>query len=104
MKHNYKKQLQSLFSQLCITINFPEKSEWDENKKQYKTDWLKLDYNPVYGGYRIDVVNKDSTKSFFVFSSRFTAKEMIAFIQGFLTCSDKLFRPSSSDKFFRPYR
>lgn len=45
---------------------------------------LKLDFNGIYGGYRIDMINEDTSESFFHFSSRFSTKEMTSYIQGLL--------------------
>lgn len=74
------KQLKSLFSQLCMELKI---NNFNENPIYTKRS-LKLDFNSVYGGYRIDYVNKDTSESFYIFSSRFIRKEMIALIQGLL--------------------
>lgn len=73
-------QLTSLFSQLCIRVKL---NNFNENHT-YSVESLKLDFNSAYGGYRIDRVHTSTAESFFFYSSRFTRKEMIAFIQGLL--------------------
>ena len=77
---NRKKQLKSLFSQLCMELelnNFNENADY--NKKS-----LILDFNSVYGGYRIDTIKGDGStgEGFYIFCSRFQLGEMISFIQG----------------------
>jgi hypothetical protein len=77
MKSN---QLNSLFNQLCLTLNIPNYNDI----KDYSKKSLKLDYNAIYGGYRIDVVLTNTAEDFFSYSNRFSKKEMIAYIQGLL--------------------
>lgn len=71
------KQLKSLFSQLCYTLDMQESKE---------KDYLILDHNSIYGGYVIMIVHptKHYSQSHFIFSSRMSSKEMVAMIQGML--------------------
>ena len=75
------KQLKSLFSQLCLWVNLPN---YNEIKPTRGIKCLKLDFDSIYGGYRIDIVHEDTSESFFHFSSRFSQKEMAAHIQGLI--------------------
>lgn len=74
------KQLKSLFNCLCMELKI---NNFNDNPI-YTCKSLKLDHNSIYGGYRLDYVNPDTSESFFIFSSRFTPKEMTALIQGLL--------------------
>ena len=78
-------QLKSLFSQLCLHL---EINNFNENHT-YSVESLKLDFNSLYGGYRIDRVHTNTSVSFFFYSNRFSKKEMVAFIQGLLVGLDK---------------
>jgi hypothetical protein len=59
-------------------------NNYNENPT-FKVRSLRLDYNPTYGGYRLDYVNTDTSESFFIFSSRMSNKEMSALIQGLIS-------------------
>ena len=77
-----KKRIQSLFNQLCLEMglnNFNENPDY--NKKS-----LYMDFNSIYGGYRIDTIKGDGStgQGDLVYSSRFSNKEMASFIQGIL--------------------
>lgn len=50
----------------------------------YSNEFIKMDYNPSYGGYRMDVVLKGTAERFFSDMGRRTAKEMIAYLQGLI--------------------
>ena len=78
-----KKQLFSLFSQLCDTLGYNNLS--DNSKYRAPSRYakgLKLDFNSVYGGYSIRIVNENTSEDFFCYSSRTELKETISFIQG----------------------
>ncbi len=79
---NRQKQLKSLFSQLCMELDL---NNFNKNP-DYTKKSLKLDFNSVYGGYRIDTIKGDGTtgEGFFIFSSRFSLGEMISCVQGIL--------------------
>ena len=79
---NRKKQLSSLFSQLCMTL---EVNNMNDNH-DYNKKGLIMNFNSVYGGYRIDTISGDggTGEGHFCFSSRFSLGEMISFVQGAL--------------------
>lgn len=77
---NRRKQLKSLFSQLCMELEINNMNE----KSTHEVESLKMDFNSIYGGYRIDIVHTNTSESFFQFSSRFTLAEMISYVQGLL--------------------
>lgn len=81
---NQVKRIQSLFNQFAMTIGQPTDAVFNNETKRYNRQFLKLDFNSTYGGYRIDWVNKDTGESFFNFSSRFSNKEMSAYLQGLI--------------------
>jgi hypothetical protein len=57
---------------------------FNELKRELKRDDLKMDFNSIYGGYRIDIVNKDTSENFFYLNNRISKKEMISHLQGIL--------------------
>lgn len=72
------KDLQLLFERLVEVVKL------DDNHHLY------LDYNPYYGGYRIDIVdNKTGGCGDFGGLTRKSNKEMIAFIRGYLLALNK---------------
>ena len=79
---NEKKRLMSIFGCLCYDLNL---NNFNENAN-YNLKSLKMDFNSIYGGYRIDTIKGDGStgEDFFIFSSRFKLKEMISMIQGIL--------------------
>ena len=78
-----KKQLLSLFSQLCYTLGYNNLSEKSTYKAPFKfKKGLKLDFNSIYGGYNIRIVNENTSEDFFCYSNRVSQKEIISFIQG----------------------
>lgn len=79
---NEKKRLMSLYSQLCMELGL---NNFNENPN-YNLKSLKMDYNSVYGGYRIDTLEGDghTGEGFFLYSSRYILKEMIPLVQGIL--------------------
>ena len=81
---NKQKRIKSLFEQFAMTIDVPTISAWDKETKTYNHKFLKLDFNSVYGGYRLDWVNEDTSESFFYFSNRFSNSEMSSFLQGLI--------------------
>ena len=79
-----QKRLQSLFEQFCDTLGYKTSAEWNAKTKKYSNKFLRLDFNNAYGGYRLDWVNENSSESHFYFSSRFSNKEMAAYLQGLM--------------------
>ena len=74
-------QLNSLFNQFC---NINELPNYGELKTTKGIKSLKLDFNSVYGGYRIDIVNEDTSEGFYNSSARVQKKIMVAYLQGFI--------------------
>lgn len=69
-------KLKQVFNQLEEAVNPTLKN----------CEYIKLDFNSIYGGYRLDIVepNNGHAERFFHLSSRVSNKEMIAFIEGYL--------------------
>jgi len=59
-------------------------AKWMPRKRCYSRRYLKLDYNPVYGGYRLDWVNKNTSESFFSTATRKSAREMYSYLWGLI--------------------
>ena len=51
---------------------------------------LKLDYNSIYGGYRLDIVMPSNgfAERFLDSSSRISSREMVAYIKGYLKAKE----------------
>lgn len=79
-----QKRLYILYEQFADLAGYKTTATWDKDKKEYSNEYLKLDHNSIYGGYRLDIVNKNSSESFFSFSSRFSNKEMASYLQGLI--------------------
>lgn len=78
------KQLKSLFGQLASELKMPTSAKFDQVKKEYEHEWLKLDFAPLYGGYRLDIVEVGTGERYYSYSNRLSAKEMVCYIQGIL--------------------
>ena len=76
-------EIKRLFEIFAKEVNMQTESEFIKGKG-YKNDFLKIDFNSIYGGYRIDKVHKDTSESFFSESKRMGKKEMIAYLKGLL--------------------
>lgn len=75
------KQLEKLFSQLCIALNM---QNHNEKGNDGVNDSLLLDYDSIYGGYIIDIVHPNTSQTAFIFSNRKKYNEMVSLIQGLL--------------------
>lgn len=78
MKTDY---INELFDKFCKINNMPNYNTLS-NTKGIKC--LKLDFNSIYGGYRINLVNEDTSESFWNSSARVQKKIMVAYLQGFI--------------------
>lgn len=80
--------VKNLFIRFCEVYNLKTSAETrDKNPEQktyYSNDFIKLDYAPHYGGYRLDVVEKHTGERFFETSNRVSAKEMTAYLRGLI--------------------
>ena len=77
-------RLFDLFQQLAESVNLPTKGNFDMKSRWYKEKWLHLDFNSIYGGYRLDLVHESTGESFFDGADRRSLKEMLAYLEGFL--------------------
>lgn len=80
-----KSIIQNAFNLFCKVYNLRTEGETtnSENPKEpfYKEAFVKMDY---WQGYRITIVNKDTSESNPFGSGRKTAREMYEYIQGLL--------------------
>lgn len=77
------KEIMNLFNQLALKLNMPTSAEHIRGKG-YANEFLKMDFNSIYGGYRLDVVEKSTGERFFDGSSRMSKSEMISYLRGLL--------------------
>jgi hypothetical protein len=77
------KEVVILFEEMAKQLNMPLTAKF-ESGKGYDRAFLKLDYAPIYGGYRIEVIQKSTGSNDFDGLSRKPKKEMIAYIRGVL--------------------
>ena len=77
------KTTKQLFERFTEMAKLPTKSEFTAGKG-YKNSFLKLDYNPVYGGYIIMEVLQTTGENFFDSSNRLKNSEMQAYIRGLI--------------------
>ena len=76
------KKVNNLFDKLCSELKVENYNELKSSKVEKRA--LKLDHNSVYGGYRIDWVNPNTSEDFFSKSERLSNKEMVVYIEGLL--------------------
>lgn len=86
-----KKQLDDLVKVISIMTNIPN-SRSDAEKKE-KSEFLALDYAPIYGGYRLVLVSMPSFSHSGIFGgtgceARRSAGEMLSFLQGIIAGID----------------
>ena len=77
------KEIKNLFELLASELGIPTDSEYVKGKG-YKNEFLKLDFNSIYGGYRLDIVQKNTGGRFFTISERLGKKEMAEYLRGFI--------------------
>lgn len=82
-------QVKQLFETFCKAYNLKTSATTiRENPEQttfYSNDFIKMDFNPHYGGYRMDIVTKGTGERFFDSSERRTKSEMVAYLRGLIT-------------------
>jgi hypothetical protein len=78
-----KELVKYLFADACKLLKMPTTSERGTNT-YYKNEYLKLDYNSIYGGYVIRKVLKGTGEQDFDGSTRKTLKEMISYLRGLI--------------------
>jgi hypothetical protein len=77
-----------LFHRFCKVYNLRTTSEItgdNTSKDFYKEPFISLEF---YQGYRITIVNTNSSESYFDSAGRKTASEMCAFLSGLLQAKD----------------
>ena len=79
-----KKIIDSRFAYFCKLANIPTSATWDKEKREYSHQFLKVDHNSVYGGYRLDWVHIGTGESFFDSWSRMSSKEMFSYLNGLI--------------------
>jgi hypothetical protein len=88
-----KKDVQRLFETFCEVYNLKTSATTRQDnpaqKDFYSNEFIKLDYNPIYGGYRLDVVQTGTGERFFDNASRMSAKEMVCYLRGLLAAKHK---------------
>ena len=84
--------VKNLFTRFCQVYDLKTsatcKHDNPNQKDFYSNDFIKLDYAPIYGGYRLDIVHTYTGESHFSGSSRKSAKEMISYLSGLLDAKD----------------
>lgn len=83
-----KKQLDDLVRTISIMANIPNSRS--DAEKRGKNEYISLDYAPVYGGYRLVLVQMPSFAHYGIFGGngcepRRSAREMLAFLQGIIS-------------------
>lgn len=83
--------VKNLFGTFCEVYNLQTSAETraknPEQSTYYSNDFVKMDYNPHYGGYVIMKVHKGTSQSDFDGYGRKSAKEMIAYLRGLLAAN-----------------
>ena len=82
-----KSEIKRKFMIFTKEAGIPTSAKWFKNKRRYSRRYLKLDYNPHYGGYRMDWVNKNTSESFFNGMTSRSGKEMDSYLQGLITAN-----------------
>ena len=77
-------QVKRAFSIFTKENRIPTSAKWYRKKGCFSKRWLKLDYNPYYGGWRMDWVNPNTSESFFHGASRRSTKEMYHYLWGLI--------------------
>lgn len=81
-------QVKQLFETFCKVYNLKTSAttrrENPEQATYYSNEFIKIDYNSYYGGYRMDVVQKGTGERFFDSAERRTKSEMIAYLRGLI--------------------
>jgi hypothetical protein len=83
-----KKDVQTAFQRFCEAYNLKNSATWNQETKTYSNDFIKLDYNPIYGGFRLDVVQQNTGERFFDGMNRRNTKEMLSYLQGLLAAKE----------------
>jgi hypothetical protein len=79
-----KSMVKRAFTIFTNEYKIPTSAKWLKNKREWSRRWLKLDYNPYYGGWRMDWVNKGTSESFYSTASRRNSREMYSYLWGLI--------------------
>jgi hypothetical protein len=74
--------VKKLFKEFAEKKHIKTSAKWYKNKHRYSNKFLKLDYNPYYGGWRMDWVNPNTSESFYSNYTRRSTREMYNYLQG----------------------
>lgn len=79
-------EIQQLFERVAELTGYPTKGTRTNNPEQpyYKTEWLKMDYNSFYGGYRLTIVLTSTGEMEFDSLTRKSKKEMTNYLRGLI--------------------
>lgn len=82
------KDVKSLFETFCKLYNLrtsaKTRNEVEGQISYYSNDFIKMDFNPHYGGYRIDIVEKGTGEDFFDGAGRKSKAEMCSYLRGLI--------------------
>lgn len=79
-----KSHVKRAFSIFTRENKIPTSAKWLKHKHRFSKKWLKLDYNPYYGGFRMDWVHPNTSESFFSGMSRRSTREMYSYLWGLI--------------------
>ena len=83
-----KKQIQFLVKQVGEKYKLPTKPTFAKSKTgktYYKQKWLNANFNSIYGGWILNIVNKNGGEIFFGSQTRMSTNEFYAYLRGILT-------------------
>lgn len=87
---NYKESIKIRFKAIAEHYGFDTfGTVLGSGDEYYKKDWLQLDYNPLYGGYTILKIKKNTGASHFSKIERLPAKEFNIYLDGILFAINK---------------
>lgn len=81
-------QIQKQFTQFCKLYNLRNSGEKGVYPPAY--DYIKLDFAPMYGGYRLDIIQTDGGEDHFDGQRRRTPKEMLSYLEGLISAKSEI--------------
>jgi len=87
--------VKNLFTTFCEVYNLRTrdtvtlKRDNPQQPEFYSNDFVKLDYEPAYGGYYIAIVYTTTAQGAFESLARKSSKEMIAFLKGLIAAKNE---------------
>lgn len=79
-----KTSVKRAFTIFTKEAGIPTSARWLKNKRRYSKKFLKLDYNPHYGGFRMDWVFPNTSEDFFRGMTRRNTKQMYTYLWGLI--------------------